>query len=126
MVVLVTFIIHILNSSALHFPCIFKDESASDPNRHENLERSKHLKLEHRVWIPVVIPSHWICSSHEPHPLLSSLKMPAQAQGSLSTLGAKDNNEKRGSRSNLANIGIRVQERKNSRQAIEQQVWFFF
>merc|ERR1711936_1037212 len=53
---------------------------------------------------------------------MGSLEMPAQAQGTLSTLGAKDKNEKRGSRSNLTNIGIRVQERKNSRQALEQQL----
>ena len=49
------------------------------------------------------------------------MKMSAPTQGTLSTLGARDN-ETRGSRTNLANIGIRVQERKNSRQAIEQQV----
>ena len=68
--VLVTFIIHILNSSAPHFTCIFKDESASDPNRHENLERSKHLKLEHRVWLPVVIPLTG--SVHHMSPILFS------------------------------------------------------
>ena len=57
-----------------------------------------------------------------PHVLFSqfvNLERMHSTQGKLSVV--KDS-ERRGSRSNLANIGIHVQDRRNSRNAMEKQV----
>ena len=52
--------------------------------------------------------------------LMNTARMPSN-QGKLSVV--KDS-ERRGSRTNLANIGIHVQDRRNSRNTMEKQVKF--